>query len=188
LRVALGTLLLLFGIVALAQSYGPLPPAPAASPTSPAGTTATLTPSAAPTAAPPIPAGYRVRIARLRIDLPIAEGDVQRDVDLQRTPEGYAFHLPGTAIPGHGGNAYLYAHARSGMFLALWDARPGDLVVIVTPDGGELAYVVAEIRPRVDPSDVSVAEQAGGERVTLQTSTGPSPEDPRFVVIARPQT
>ena len=56
--------------------------------------------TASPNALRPIPDGYRVRIARLGIDLPIQEGIIQRDVDQQQTPEGYAFHLPGTAIPG----------------------------------------------------------------------------------------
>src|SRR5881394_1336944 len=50
--------------------------------------------------ASPIATGYRLQIPRLRIDLPLAEGDVARDIDLQQTPEGFAFHLPGTAIPG----------------------------------------------------------------------------------------
>lgn len=141
----------------------------------------------APVASRPIPDGYRVRVPRLRIDLPIAEGEVQRDVDQQRTPEGYAFHLPGTAIPGEPGNAYLYAHARTGMFLSLWDARAGDEVIVMTPEGRELAYVVTEVRPRVPPADVSVAQPTADERLTLQTSTGPGPSDPRFVVIALPR-
>jgi len=91
------------------------------------------------------------------------------------------------AIPGDVGNAYLYAHARRGMFLGLWDARVGDVVEIATPDGRTLVYVVAEVRPRVSPTDVSVARSTPDERLTLQTSTGPSPEDPRFVVIAVPR-
>lgn len=124
---------------------------------------------------------------RLGIDLPIQEGVLQRDVDQQQTPEGYAFHLPGSALPGERGNTYLYAHARRGMFLALWDARAGDAVEIVMPGGGVRAYLVSEVRPRVAPDDVSVARPTADERVTLQTSTGPSPGAPRFVVIALPR-
>src|SRR5207245_28418 len=77
----------------------------------------------------PVPEGFRIRIPRLGIDLPIQEGDLKRDTDDQRTPEGYAFHLPGTALPGEHGNAFLYAHARRQMFLTLWGARPGDEVL-----------------------------------------------------------
>lgn len=143
--------------------------------------------TASPNAPRPIPEGYRVRIPRLRIDLPIAEGIIQRDVDQQQTPEWYAFHLPGSAIPGERGNAYVYAHARPGMFLALWEARVGDEVIVTAPDGRTLAYAVSEVRPRVPPTDVSVAQPTPDERLTLQTSTGPNPGDPRFVVIALPR-
>lgn len=145
----------------------------------------TVTPTA--NAIRPIPDGYRVQIPRLGIDLPIAEGVIQRDIDQQQTPEGFAFHLPGTAIPGETGNAYLYSHARIGMFLSLWNARVGDEVFISTPDGRKLAYAVSEVRPKVDPNDVSVAQPTTDERLTLQTSTGPVPENPRFVVIALPK-
>ena len=136
----------------------------------------------------PIPTGYRIQIPRLSIDLPIAEGDLTRDVDQQRTPEGFAFHLPGTSIPGLGSNTYLYAHARVGMFLALWDARPGDQVLVSTPDLKVLRYVITEVHPRVPPDDISVVQPTLGERLTLQTSTGPTPADPRFVAIAVPAT
>jgi len=148
------------------------------------------TPGASATRDPrtPIPLGYRVTIQRLGIDLPIAEGDITRDVDEQKTPEGFAFHLPGTSIPGLGSNTYLYAHARTGMFLALWNVQPGDQVVISTPDLRALRYVISEVHPRVPPEDVSWVQPTNGERLTLQTSTGPNPTDPRFVAIAVPKS
>lgn len=162
-------------------------PAPGAFETSrPPSPDVTIT--ATPGAPRPIPDGFRVRVPRLGIDLPIQEGVLQRDVDQQQTPEGYAFHLPGSALPGERGNTYLYAHARRGMFLSLWDARVGDAVEIVFPDGTVRAYVVSDVRPRVPPDDVSVAQPTPDERLTLQTSTGPSPSDPRFVAIAIPRT
>ena len=134
----------------------------------------------------PVPEGFRIRIPRLGIDLPIQEGDLKRDSDDQRTPEGYAFHLPGTALPGEHGNAFLYAHARRQMFLTLWDARPGDEVLVLAPDGAVLKYVVSEVLPSVAPTDVSATRPTSTERLTLQTSTGPSPADPRFIVVAVP--
>jgi sortase (surface protein transpeptidase) len=149
----------------------------------------TGTPNAsAPTATrtPAIPDGYRIKIARLAIDLPIGEGDLERDAVRLETPDNVALHLPGTAIPGDGSNTYIYAHARRGMFLTLWSAQEGDEVVIVTPSGRELRYVVSEVHPRVDPADVSWVARTAGERLTLQTSTGPNPGDPRFVVVALP--
>jgi LPXTG-site transpeptidase (sortase) family protein len=147
------------------------------------------TPTEMPSAAIPsaaIPSGYRVSLPRLGIDLPIAEGDVKRDIDDQRTPESFAFHLPGTALPGQNGNVYLYAHARDGMFLALWSVRPGDEVIISASDR-VLLYVVRDVFPRVAPTDVSSTQPTTTERLTLQTSTGPSPADPRFVVFAFPR-
>jgi hypothetical protein len=142
----------LAAFVAIAALFAPprgdiiLPSAtPFVAPTSSASSAA----SAAPV---PIPPGYRIQIPRLGIDLPIAEGDVGRDTVQQQTPENYAFHLPGTAIPGTGANSYLYAHARRGM----------------------------------PPGDVSWTAPSPPDRLTLQTSTGPNPGDPRFVVIAQP--
>lgn len=143
--------------------------------------------TATPSAIRPIPDGFRVRMPRLRIDLPITEGIVQRDVEQQQTPEGFAYHLPGTSIPGQTGNTYIYSHARVGMFLSLWEARVGDEVIISAPDGRTIKYAVIQVRPRVAPTDISVAEPTLEERLTLQTSTGPSPSDPRFVVIALPR-
>ena len=135
----------------------------------------------------PIPEGFRIQIPRLGIDLPIQEGDLKRDVEGQRTPEGYAFHLPGTAIPGQNGNTFLYAHARRQMFLALWNARPGDEIFVRVPDGGVLAYVVRDVLPRVAPTDLSATQPSSTEQLTLQTSTGPRPGDPRFIVVAFPR-
>jgi LPXTG-site transpeptidase (sortase) family protein len=165
-----------------------LPAAVAAATTSPSPSQTGAPIASVPTATPrpAIPDGYRIKIARLAIDLPIVEGDLERDAVRQETPENVALHLPGTAIPGDGSNTYIYAHARRGMFLTLWSAREGDEVVVVTPSGRELRYVVSEVHPRVDPTDVSWVAPTAGERLTLQTSTGPNPGDPRFVVIALP--
>jgi LPXTG-site transpeptidase (sortase) family protein len=165
-----------------------LPPALAAATSSPAPTPTLAGPSERPAATPTpaLPAGYRIKIPRLAIDLPLEEGDVARDAVRQETPENVALHLPGTALPGDRGNSYIYAHARRGMFLNLWSAREGDEVVITAPDGHQLRYVVSEVHPRVDPSDVSWVAATPTERLTLQTSTGPAPGDPRFVVVALP--
>jgi LPXTG-site transpeptidase (sortase) family protein len=159
---------------------------PFVAPSASASTAVASTAVASATSLPPMPPGYRIQIPRLGIDLPILEGDVGRDTVQQQTPENFAFHLPGTAIPGTGANAYLYAHARRGMFLSLWDAKIGDVVWISTPDGRTLRYVITEIHPRVPPDDVSWTAPSPPDHLTLQTSTGPDPGDPRFVVIAQP--
>lgn len=187
--IVLGSWIALGGADALVAQRAPAPT------TTPAGfatsrpPTSTYGPSSAsPTAKPvrAIPAGYRVKVPRLGIDLPILEGDVTRDTVVQQTPEDAAFHLPGTAIPGDGSNSYVYAHARSGMFLSLWDAKVGDEVLVTTPDGRSLRYVVSEVHPRIPPNETKWVLPTPTERLTLQTSTGPNPEDPRFVVVAIP--
>jgi len=196
---AVATVALLLGAVFFAEGMlsatASAPPATAvvaASPTpnvsaSSVASTASPPPTPLPpTPLSPLPDGYRIQIPRLAIDLALREGDIERDTIDQQTPEHYAFHLPGTAIPGAGANSYIYAHARVGMFLSLWNVRLGDVVWISTPDGRALRYVVSEIHPRVPPADVTWTEPSPPERLTLQTSTGPNPGDPRFVVIALP--
>jgi LPXTG-site transpeptidase (sortase) family protein len=188
---ALSVLALCLGLVLIvgvrpATPVVPPPSAVAAITASPSPTATAITASPTATPIPAIPPGYRVKIPRLAIDLPIAEGDIERDTVRLETPNDVAFHLPGTALPGDRNNSYIYAHARRGMFLSLWDARAGDEVVIVTPDARELRYIVSEVHPRVAPTDVSWAQPTQTERLTLQTSTGPNQADPRFVVVALP--
>ncbi len=128
----------------------------------------------------------RIRIARLRIDLPIEPGDSARDIGAQATPTAAAYLLPGSAPPGTPGNAYIYAHARPGLFIDLWSVRLGDIVDITGPSEHARQYLVTEIHPRVDPTDLRYLEPTDDERLTLQTSTGSWTLSPRFVVIARP--
>jgi LPXTG-site transpeptidase (sortase) family protein len=190
LLFAVGIALVAGGGLQQSGSVAPLALPSAFSSPTPAPTAAAGSPIGAPTPLPtigPIPDGYRIRMPRLGIDLPIAEGDLVRDTVDQQTPENFAFHFPGTAIPGAAGNSYIYAHARRGMFLSLWNARVGDQVSITTPVGVELKFVVTEVHPRVPPADTSWLQPSDGERLTLQTSTGPNREDPRFVVVAAPE-
>jgi sortase (surface protein transpeptidase) len=135
--------------------------------------------------------GLRIAVPRLGIDLPLDVGDIGRDVPRPgysgSTPEGVALLFPGTSVPGTGGNSYIYAHARVGMFLPLWGARIDDVVVVSGPDRSVIrTYKIALVVPRVDPADAHWLEAGGRERLTLQTSTGPRPADPRFIAVAYP--
>jgi len=154
------------------------PPAQSASPT----------PDAAPIAAPAALADLHLVVPRLGIDLPLAPGVLDRDVPDGRsagnTPEHVALLFPGTSVPGTPGNAYIYAHARRGMFLSLWNIKVGDDVLVRSKTGETYRYVVTQIAPRVAPADVSWLVPDGPERLTLQTSTGPAPGDPRFIAVA----
>jgi LPXTG-site transpeptidase (sortase) family protein len=148
---------------------------------------ASTSPSVASTAPPRAPAAVdqlRISVPRLGIDLPMALGDIQRDVRDGATPENVALLYPTTNVPGTGGNSFIYAHARNSMFLALWDIQVGDRVRITAADGTRLNYVVTRIIPQVDPGDVSWLDPSGPERLTLQTSTGPTSAFPRFIAVA----
>ena len=119
-----------------------------------------------------------IRVDRLGIDLPIAEGDGVS------VPEGAASHYPGTAWPGEGSNTYIYAHAREGNFLELWRVRTGDTVAIDMADGSVFEYRVSEILPLVEWDALDFLQPTSSERVTLQTSVWYDDTSPRFVVIA----
>lgn len=133
----------------------------------------------------PLGEGWRIRIARIGIDLPLEDGEPARDIELQKTPDGAAYRLVGSAFPGTAGNTYVYGHARWAQFLNLWYAQLGDVIVISGP-GGSVSYRVSEIHPRVATEDITYLLPTDGERLTLQTSSGPNPTDPRFVVVAEP--
>jgi sortase (surface protein transpeptidase) len=163
----------------------PSPIAPTAQPSAePSGAVATAKPITI--------AGSRIAVPRLGIDLPLELGDIARDVPRDgyagATPENVAFAFPSSRLPGEAGNTYIYAHARVGMFLSLWGAKLGDEVIIYRPDNGERrSYRVTLIAPRVNPTDAHWLDPNGDERLTLQTSTGPNPGDPRFIVVAYPE-
>ena len=122
----------------------------------------------------------RIQLPRLGIDLPIVEGD---GID---APLDKAAHYPGTAWPGAGSNIYIYGHAQEGMFLALWDARVGDEIVLTLADGTSVVYRIVRVMPRVPWDAVQFLDPTPHEQLTLQTSTSNTATAPRFVVIARP--
>lgn len=177
-----------------ADAVAPLPPEAPIVSTTPiitSGDGGSTAPAPAPAVAPTGRdiADARIVVARLGIDLPIEWGEVGRDVPRTdypgATPEHVALVFPGSALPGAGGNTFIYSHARTGMFISIWNIRPGDLVALRWP-GFELTYEVQRIVAKVPPTDTSWLDPEGPERLTLQTSTGPNPSDPRFIAVAVP--
>lgn len=122
----------------------------------------------------------RIEIPRLAIDLPMAEHDGTGAI-----PEGTAWRLRSSATPGRGSNAVIFSHARPGSFSRLWDARPGDEIAVSFNDGTRARYSVVEVKPLVLATDLRPLLPTEDERLTLQTSTGPEPHLPKFIVIAR---
>jgi LPXTG-site transpeptidase (sortase) family protein len=120
-----------------------------------------------------------LRMDRLGIDLPIVEGDGVT------VPEGAAAHYPGTAWPGEGSNTYVYAHAREGHFLELWQVRTGDLVEMDMADGSVAEYRVSQVLPLVEWDALERLAPTPEEILTLQTCLSYEETAPRFVVIAQ---
>ena len=167
------------------RTAGPTTPpsGPASSGTAPTGTlpvVPTATPSDAPVTPPPGIVARRIRMDRLGINLQIVEGDGTE------APMGKAAHYPGTGWPGGGVNIYLYAHAQTGMFLTLWDAKVGDDVFLDLADGTSRHYVVTTVIPKVPWDALKYVAATAPERLTLQTSTSYTPTAPRFIVLAEP--
>jgi len=156
LAATVAMLIFVFGPVTTAPVTSPVPGLVTGLGTAPPPAPGTAT-SAVPTASAIPLAQLRLSIQRLGISLPLAAGDLQRDVIAGATPEGVALLFPGTPVPGTGGNSYIYAHARSGMFLSLWDVRLGDRVDVTAADGRLFRYVITQIAPRVDAGRQHVA-------------------------------
>jgi hypothetical protein len=200
----LPALLSAFGVTLLAAgllTYGePIPVDPAASPTArpspnavggtspsplitlpPIGTATPGLPTAAPTA-PADRVATRVRIKALGIDLPVIKG-----------PAGYppcdvAMYLKELSQPGFGKATYLYAHARTGMFLPLLEtkgrAQRGSVVEVWTSDDMVFTYEITEVRRGQTSLDDPLS--ATSEELWLQTSEGPKGTVGKTQVIATP--
>jgi hypothetical protein len=147
-----------------------------------------------PSAIPSIPAdrvATRIRIAALKIDLPII-----RQPDPTYPACNVAMYLEDTRLgqPGEGRATYIYAHARTGMFLPLLTASKVSngkkllnmIVEVWTTDDQRFLYVITKVRRHV-PFDNAVgpAIAVTTEQLWLQTSEGVGPQ-PKLQLIAEP--
>ena len=93
--------------------------------------------------------------------------------------------------PGQGGPTYIYAHARTGMFLPLLTrsrisngaAMIGMTVHVYTGDGVLFTYRIDRVYRHTTSLDGVTARH--GERLWLQTSEGPHGTIPKLQVTAR---
>ena len=121
----------------------------------------------------------RIEIPHLGVSAVIRAGSDARTLRLA------VGHIPGTALPGDGGNVGLAAH-RDTFFRRLGDIKPGDEIRVVTPDG-TFTYAV-EGTKIVEPADVWVLDPTREPALTLVTCypfsfVGSAPQ--RFIVRAR---
>jgi sortase A len=120
----------------------------------------------------------RIEIPRLGVSVMVFEG--VEAATLRRA----AGHIPGTALPGHGGNVGIAGH-RDTLFRPLRNIRRNDLITLTTPRG-EYRYRVLSTKI-VNPGDVAVLNPDGNEILTLVTCypfyfVGSAPD--RFIVRA----
>lgn len=165
-------------------------PRPSVEPTASAPTPPLITLPPLGSAAPPSPTptpdpdrvATRVRIAAMDIDLPVIKG-----------PAGYplcnvAMYLKELHQPGQDKATYLFAHARTGMFLPLLETpgkqQHGIVVEVWTSDDYRFLYEIVEVRRDQRTLDAPLA--ATSEELWLQTSEGPKGTPGKTQVIARP--
>lgn len=131
----------------------------------------------------------RVVVPALRIDLPV----VRPPDDPNHFPYcDVAEFLPQLSQPGLGGTTYLYAHARTGMFLPILEESKrnngqrmiGMLVQVYTSDDQLFLYEITRVLRHQTTLDPAFA--GDGERLMLQTSEGPRGTIEKTMLIAMP--
>jgi hypothetical protein len=126
----------------------------------------------------------RVAVVGIGIDKPVIRG-----------PSGYplcgvAMYLPAVSQPREPGITFIYAHARTGMFLPLltsWRnnrgaSLMGRTVKVWTSDNYVTYYRINKVR--VTSNVMTGVRSLAYERLWLQTSTGPNTTYPKLVVEA----
>jgi hypothetical protein len=170
--------------------------APSLATTSPGSSLALLTfppissgspsPSSAPSASPSTRMATRVTVPALDIDLPIVKppaGEPYCNV---------AMYLSLFSQPGLPGATYLFAHARTGMFLPLlehsWQnhgaSMIGMTVFVYTSDDQQFLYRISQVRQHY-PAGKSLTDLPVKDgQLWLQTSEGPKDSSPKLQVVA----
>jgi hypothetical protein len=149
---------------------------------------ATGIPSPSPTPQPSRTAlATRVTVPDLGIDLPVVAAN-----------SGYplcdvAMYQPALGQPGQGRATYLYAHARAGMFLPIYEraivqgtgrSMLGLHAFVYTSDDLRFEYVVSEVR--IHQLELNDAINATTEQLWLQTSEGGPGTPGKTQVVAYP--
>ncbi len=190
---AVGVALLAGGLISFASPVtadpivSPAPTQAAVAPT--AAPLITLPPigSAAPSTAPSAPAdrvATRIRIAALKIDLPVMKPPGSNVYPLCNV----ASYIDSLGQPGQGRATYIYAHARVGMFLPLLRTADkkmiGMIVEVWTSDDQRFLYEITDVRRHVLTLDTAFAVNT--DQLWLQTSEGPHGTPGKTQIIATP--
>jgi hypothetical protein len=197
LLTAIGVVLVAAGLLTYTQPVAAAPagqidlPSPAASPQPSA--LETLEPLASPgpsaSAAAVARVATRVVVPALGIDLPVI---LQPGTTNSFPPCNVAMYIQQLHQPGQPGATYIYAHARTGMFLPILAASQvnngksmiGMLVQVYTSDNMEFLYEITTIRRHI--TDLNAAFATTDESLWLQTSEGPRGTIQKVQAIAKP--
>jgi sortase A len=95
-------------------------------------------------------------------------------------------HYTGTALPGQHGNVAIAGHrtTHGAPFNRLAELAPGDPIYLTDLAGQKLRYVVAATPFAVSPSNVSVLNYFGDNRLTLTTCNPEFSASQRLIVVA----
>jgi LPXTG-site transpeptidase (sortase) family protein len=125
--------------------------------------------------------GLRIKMPELGIDLEIVPGDGWN------APLYRVAHYPGLPYPGEGGRSVIYGHARTGMFGPLFQAKVGQRIFITRSDGTLIqSYTIREYYPSWPATDTRWLQPTDYEELVLVTCTTYNTNDPRVIVVARP--
>jgi hypothetical protein len=125
----------------------------------------------------------RVAVSGIGIDLPVIRGPSSYP------PCRVAMYLASAAQPREPGVTFIYAHARTGMFLPLltsWRNNRGASLIgrtvrVWTSDSYVSYYRINKVRTAKTVAGVT---SLSNERLWLQTSTGPNTTYPKLIVEA----
>jgi len=142
---------------------------------------ATTVPTTLPAAPPPTPEGDAVAILRIPgigLEKAVVEG-----VSLPALKRGPG-HYPGTPLPGQPGNAAVAGHRTTygAPFSRLDELQAGDPILVTTRQG-RFRYEVAS-KKVVKPSETTVLDGTGDDRLTLTTCEPRYSAARRLVVVA----
>jgi hypothetical protein len=130
----------------------------------------------------------RIVVAGLHIDLPVIYGRPGYPVC------NVAMYLSNFVNPGQHGSTYIYAHARTGMFLPLLNQSKinngagmiGMEVRVYTKDKKLHLYRIFKVKRHATDFSLATNLSAGEHRLIMQTSEGPHGTIPKLQVAARP--
>jgi len=135
---------------------------------------------------------FYLKIPKLKIEVPIIPNvDGSDETAYLKALESGVAHFAGTALPGEGGNIFIFGHSSyyanqpgnyKTVFKNLNNLQIGDEIV-VRFNGQDYVYSVNQ-KKQVKPSDVEYLAPTSSEQLSLMTCWPPGTTSYRLIVIA----